>query len=794
MGALDVLIYRYDRLAQRYEKNLAVKLAEADQKRKSDGSYDLTEAERDSLRKELLRFNYLMGVIFDNQAEIGRALNAMKMLEFTRRKVESISASLDEYAGANGLAESLMDDAVFDKLLGKLDSTLKEPGDSSSKLALTSRHAMKPYMLQYILTINHAFLLSGLGTTAINTYENLAAITRDLGESGVATGLSLSGRAVGKDAGISAWEAPARSYGLLRAFADASTWRNAYIAVRDGPSATPQLGKSKIRVDDARIAGLSKVNDFLYAQDVFFRAFHQNANLYALGVRKAKEEGYEGFEVFSEGAAIAMNPTEEMIKRAKYRADEALYVDKTGKLASKLDKYMKWEPNMSNTQKARVFGLRFFLPFLPVTDRILANTFIKRGPLFMLDEQTRLDVLKDPQKSRADITNYKWDAEAVTAYSRALWGSAMLLWYWHAAKSVANLFVGEDEEEDQEKGQMTNDGFMTGAGAGVGNYQGNKSRLATGAIPGAITKDDKFVDITRNNLGLFPGVPLTEYSLYNAVANSMAVSRRTYEQKTAQARRENDPDKEISATTNAINTSSAVLAGALSYLRTVNFAEGVTPFIQFAEEAPNAQENSVSNLAKGLSTRVVPAAVRQYNRVVQDPIKRNTRGDGSIGDAVKNTIAASLPGLSQDLPAQIDTLGQTIPTNNTWSQLFNESEAKSDPVARELGKLQQLMDESIVGNIGNTMEIEGVDYEVPAELQEQYARDAGNFLSLRMSAIFSNEESLGRYRRMPRGTKKEYWEKQARKARALAKRKILPQMIQLNQTEITNRRRELEQN
>src|SRR3546814_10731631 len=96
---------------------------------------------------------------------------------------------------------------------------------------------------------------------------------------------------------------------------------------------------SKLEMADARIPVLSKVQDTLHAADTFFRAFHSNANLYTLGVREARTEGFNGVAAFLEGSDRAANPSKAMLEEATRLSDISLLVDKPSILTSRSEEH-----------------------------------------------------------------------------------------------------------------------------------------------------------------------------------------------------------------------------------------------------------------------------------------------------------------------------------------------------------------------------------------------------------------------------------------------------------------------
>src|SRR3546814_10044831 len=76
-----------------------------------------------------------------------------------------------------------------------------------------------------------------------------------------------------------------------------------------------------------------------------------------------------------------------------------------------------------------------------------------------------------------------------------------------------------------------------------------------------------------------------------------------------------------------------------------------------------------ANIVGSLGSSLVPAALRQYNQAVHDPIKRDTTGDKTFLDRVYGRIASGIPGLSEQLPAKHDLYGDEMRSEEHTSEL-----------------------------------------------------------------------------------------------------------------------------
>ncbi len=121
------------------------------------------------------------------------------------------------------------------------------------------------------------------------------------------------------------------------------------------------------------------------------------------------------------------------------------------------------------------------------------------------------------------------------------------------------------------------------------------------------------------------------------------------------------------------------------------WTEGLSDFFKVLN-APEAQrgaaiDNFFANIA---SSFVVPAASRAVNQSFFDPITRDTRGDDSMSDRVINRIQAGIPGLSDNLPAQLDALGRPIGHEYFGPDILSRISsplAQSEPVVDELARI-----------------------------------------------------------------------------------------------------------
>lgn len=664
---LDKRIFALDNAATRMN-NKVLGLMEAAEEAETPALY------KQQVLDAILEFKQVNNYLLDQQAEVGRALRAMREVTYTKRKLTELNDLLRDFEGSN--LGAFADDDVYNRFAKQVQQLMAVGNTKGATKMLAT--VMEPYWWQYILSARHSMMLSGLGTHVKNAYDNAAMVAREMEE--IATALpgfyvrkGLQKAGFGVEDGVSPQEIAARSYGLMRALLDANTYANTWRTFKEGHG--NRQYSSKIEMQDARIMGLSKIQDFLHASDTFFRAFHDNANLYTLGVREARKRGYRGIEAFEEGSAIAMSPDLEMRKEARQMSDVALLVDTPSYIAAKLEAAKAISPNMSGGAQVGAFAANFILPFFRVTDRLLFQKIRRMGPVALLDRVTREELAAGGAKM--DV-----------ALGRMALSSALMWYYWENA--------GEGE------GELT------------GNSVKDRDKLAAlqagGYMPNSIKEDGQYTDASALNLSILPT------DLQNALAANIATIRETYENGLA--------DTESTAKALALATRSL-----LTELVSVSFAENMTTYIEpFQDGAEWEQDAAMANVLGGAASQFVPAALRQYNAIVADPNKRDTTGDKSIPDRVYGRVASGIPGLSDDLPMKYDVYGDPVEQGRSVSGINNYQKIKNDPVSKELQRLERTDKEAVVRGAPSSFEHEGERIKLTADGKQEWQRVQGYYL------------------------------------------------------------------
>lgn len=676
IGELDRKMFQYDQVAQAMSERLAVLGAEIQR-----GNF----AKKGEYLETLYKFNEVVGTIFEDQAQIGRALNALKAIETTKRRYGELNRILEDYEADNSLV-AFADDQVFARFATQMQEML-ENGNSTGA-ATMARQVVKPYWWQYILSFRHAMMLSGLATHAKNAMDNSMMIARELEETLLAAPLDWAReglRASGKDVdyGVSGQEVAARTYGLIRAALDSGTYINAAKAFKEGHGSTPY--SAKIEMQDAYVPGVGKVNNALFAADMFFRAFHKNANLYALGVRQARAEGFKGRALFEEGSVRANDPNEQMIAMADKKTDEALLVDTPSGWVAKAEAFKAIRPNMKGSEQAMAFAANTLMPFFRVTDRLLFQA-IRRSPLSFLDKNTREAFAAG-------------GAERDIAIARTAYGTALMAYYWNAAGDEEGGVVGETTKD----------------------YNKLKALQAGGFRPNSVVEDGRYVDATALNLSFNP------LDLQNNVAVNVASIREAWEK----GANEGDTLEALGAASKAF----------LTFLASQSYAENLSMYLEPAmARSDQEQDVAAANFVGSLGSQFVPAIARQFNQQSYDPVKRDTRGDKSFGDRVYGRIASGVPGLSETLPTKYDSYGDVIPHGRTLLGMNNYTEVKDDPVSQELTKLEKSTDKVVVSDFRGSFTHNGENIKLPAEAIQEWNRVQGYYLRTWMSEEIQSPE------------------------------------------------------
>jgi hypothetical protein len=681
VGELDKKLFQYDAAAQKADEQLAELHAKMD-----SGNFTMKDKAR--YLEAVYTFNEATSRIFDDHAEIARALNAMKAITYSKNKLGKFNELLAEFD--HDMVSGFANEANFKDFADQVKYLMDTQNANGAHTMM--RATSKPYWWEYLLSFRHAMMLLGLGTHAKNAMDNGLMLARELEESvmampgfAVRKGLQATGMHV-KD-GVSPQEVAARLYGILRATLDATTYKDTVSAfMRGHPN---RAINPKIELADARIPVVSKVSDALYAADTFFRSFHNNANLYSLGVRRAREEGFKGMAAFENGTNYAVQPSEKMRKDAKQLTDTALLVDTPSGFSAALESVKSIRPHMRPGEQAKAFAANLLFPFFRVTDRLLFQQ-LRRSPLAFLDKNTRKEFAEGGAKR--DI-----------AIARALFGSTLIWYYWNQAG----------------KGNVV--------GNGPQDYKKLQALQAGGYKQNAVNEGDKYTDATALNLSLTPG------DLHNAVASNVASLRTAWDE--AVKNKDNLSMKTIAEGVG--NTTVALL----TVLSSSSFADNISMYMEpFRANGQMDRDVAISTLVGTQADQWIPAALRQYNQSIHDPVKRDSTGDGSISDRIKGRLQQDIPGLSDKLPAKYDNYGDQMQQGRSISGMRNYQSVKQDEVSKELQNLERTTDKVVVSGAPSSIKVNGDSIRLKAEDKQEWQRVQGFYLRYMMKGSLASGE------------------------------------------------------
>lgn len=625
VGDIDVKLFEYDVTAKRTQNIIAG----VTKKMEEEG---VTAENKANYLKAITEYTGMLGRILGDQAQVGRALNAMKALQHTKRNITALNEIL---ADQGGNLAAFGDDKNFLLFAKRVDDMMRN-GNTRGAMSMVGSVA-KPYWWQYVLTGRHAMMLSGLGTHAKNITDNVTIIAREMEEAAMSVPLHYARKALRTDKeGVGISEIAGRTYGLLRALADVKTYRDTWDAAKHGHS-NNHVG-SKVEMGQAKIPVLSKVGDILHAQDTFFRAFMNNINLYALGVREAKARGIKGFDSFQEGANIAYSPSEAMLKEAKDMADMSLLVDRPA--FATLEALKAIRPGMNAGQQLAAFSANIMLPFFRVSDRLIMQK-LRRSPLSFLDRNTREDFMAGG--ARRDI-----------AIMRTIYGSALIGYYWYQASK------GKTE-------------------GNVKTYQKQQALEPGGYLPNSVDENGKQVDISALNLSANP------LDLHTKTAADVASIYQAWKGGTDTSQ---DTATRLAMAAHAMFTT----------LASDSFANNLQPYAEALQQGQTESSSvaAMGSFAGGIGSSFLPAGLRQYNTEVHDPIKRDTTTDKTISGRIYGRMASGVPGLSSDLPIKYNAYGQEQEQGKTPFGMRNFQPHSTDTTVQELQRLEKTTDSVVV--------------------------------------------------------------------------------------------------
>lgn len=250
------------------------------------------------------------------------------------------------------------------------------------------------------------------------------------------------------------------------------------------------------------------------------------------------------------------------------------------------------------------------------------------------------DVLRKPN---TDLTR----ADVIMSVARALMGTGMgAIAYWLADKGA--LFGRSNKDPEVRKLMQ---------GTGVKDFQINGSALTRMLQAVATGKD---VD---NAAKLQPGDTLWAYQWAQPSSMPAAIGSNIYQ---------SVKDKQ-----GALQTAGeAALAGATTLLDS-SVLSGIREIFQIPPGEDNVFKAVGMNLIKQLPSQFVPSMARQFNVLFDDKQRETYAMKGDTLGSITNYAESTIPGLAQQMPQRVSTLGEPQTKPNSFFDVFLSPAARS---------------------------------------------------------------------------------------------------------------------
>lgn len=699
IGDLSARVYRSAKAADVLQERI-FKLME------KQGTPDWSLRDQDNILQALVDQNYILSKIWDDKAEISRALRVSKM-GYNKSTMESYKKLLAEHGGSfSGLA----DEETLNRFLKSLKTIMANGANPNGVNALV-KGLGKPKWEEYLLSARTNMMLSGMSThvTAVqdmingigfNLMDHTAGLIPSLGREGLrALGINVK-------PGIHPAEVGARYWGILRSAMDAATYVDALKTLRDGSSGQTSGGRQY-----ARIPVLSKVGDLIAAEDQFFRAFSTNMHLYGLGVRQAVEEARKAGtrptmdDLITQGANYARNPSPDLLKEAQKAAEVDLLlapnwlttpIDALRNKANRTTKANGIEERAAEyTQRVGNFIVNFLFPFVRTTTNSLYRRVIQRTPLTILDPRTLAELQSG-------------GASADIAMGRIMLGAASVAIAWEAAGK--GLITGEGPENPNKKA----------------------IKMATGWRPKSVVNEDNY-GINQNL-----GNRLNPWDHNSQVAGMVAGLREAYEK---------------GANEGQVATGMKIAM----YSIMKNLADNVWlgdlgDMVETALEPGVRGDVKRDQLIAQQVTSVLPNLLGQIART-NDQGNPLTSNKGDLPQTIIDTAKSKIPGLRETLPDRMTPFGQPVqggatlagqktgllPQGNrvTGGQFI---EKNMDEVVQEVSRLDDLFEQSILTPVQRKITIDGEKIELTNREFSEYQKEAGQRITETIREAMGSEE------------------------------------------------------
>ncbi|MFD0673920.1 hypothetical protein [Cohnella sp. GCM10027633] len=229
-------------------------------------------------------------------------------------------------------------------------------------------------------------------------------------------------------------------------------------------------------------------------------------------------------------------------------------------------------------------------------------------------------------------------ADVIDSVSRTIMGSGMgVLAYWLADKGA--LFGKSNDDPEVRKLQQQ---------TGIKDFQINGSALSR--MVGALVSGGDVNKAAK----LQPGDTLWGYSWAQPTATPIAVGSNVYQG--------------VKEGQSGLKTAGEA---ALSGLSTV-FDSSVLSGIREAFQVPSGEDNAIkaigTNLIKQAPNMFTPSILKNINAYLDDRVKETYSPD--TADSYLNPAKSGIPGLAQDMPQRVSTLGEPQTRPNSFFDIF----------------------------------------------------------------------------------------------------------------------------
>lgn len=648
MGNLDKRLFQYNGAA----KELNDKLIVAAQKVAS--GQELTAAEHADQVRNIAQFHYVLGRIENDSAQVGRALNAMKAIDFSRNNLIGLQKAL---ADADSTLGGLSDPDTMNKFLKQYQLL----GNAKGGQTLV-RDLSKPGWEKYALTLYRNMLLSGLGTHVKAPMDMSTGIALDLEDRLGAIPIgkihdALQSLGLTKQGGMHGREPLGYLFGMLKAITDGSAWTDAMSALANPHAQTLRMSREAPAILPGMAGKITSMpTRLIAAQDAFFRAISTNAHLYGEGVARSLAEGgnLNWSDHLDRGVSYGQNPSDAMRKVAVERANKALLLSENP-LTNFLErgKQIADRANSDFLDRALTSVVDLLTPIIRVPANSLLSRVIARSPAAFLDPETR-NMFKAGGR-QADI-----------AISRAVIGTLKLGMYWAAADVTGNYLSGNKRKEAEAAGWRPNSVHENGT------YESG-NELAASINP---------VDVHNSTATMVADI----HDAYKAGANQGQIGTAL---KLAGAR---------------------TMSDMYNQLWTGDIGKATGMF----SDSPSDTGAATRTIGNIVSSTVVPAAIAQ-GRSMTDPYQRDTTVPNSISGSIGNQIINRIPGLSNGLPARYSVYGDPLKTGtnligtHNWVTGGNRVPETNDPAEKELDRLNSLVTSALVTPVEHSISVDPDD-------------------------------------------------------------------------------------